>query len=854
MLEIKNLRKVYEDASGKCVALDDISFSLPSKGMVFIVGKSGCGKTTLLNAIGGLDSFTSGEIFVNKKPLSKFSVNELDNYRNATVGFIFQDFCLIDRMNVINNIKMSLKVQNNKKKIDYNKLLEKFGLKGLGHRYPTQLSAGQKQRVSIARAIVKDPDIILADEPTGNVDEKTSEQVLEILKEISNERLVVIISHNLDEAQKFADRIIEMSDGKIISDKSINPTSTDKLIIKKDEIILPGNGIIDDEDVFNINKKIIERKGDVKIIQSQQRFIEKNHEIDHIEVPIKKVKMGFLSYFDFAGFFFKKKIVFNIFIILLITFVTSVFSICEILGFSNYDNEFNRVTQERNYIDVNPSYDKKTNILDKIDETSLDEIANKHDVDIDYIYNATIETYNSKSSLVVSAYYNPNRTNTDIFTNGYVKETTGVAVTSLDRLKKRFNNYEVVAGEIKQTGSGVIITDYIADCILKLNNENYKTYQDIVDGGYISNKLDVDAIIKTDFYERFPNFFENCLEYKKDESVKHNVMNTYSYCYSLNPNFKKDYYNDFKNSSKPKVIVPHNVFINSQGTNKGSNFGYYFDKNIAEDEIYMDYAYYNKYFNANYNQKNLDTFVMDFIQIELLNPNKEVILSKQFKITKLFVREHHYGNFYLSMSYYDQLFEPLFFAYSISVDTSKGHCYYFVEELYKIKDTKWEFSSHELHLMYSTLELFSTFYEVFKFVSYLLITAIFLIIILNSNTIIKQNVYEIGLMKAYGVKTKELVIIFTLQMILSSLFVCGLLYFSSKVFIDFADQLLKGGVLAYLNKTSNIYQYHYDAFVFSDAYFFFNILIISLSTIISVVVPILAIRRIKPLKIIKTRN
>ena len=87
MLEIKNLRKVYEDASGKCVALDDISFSLPSKGMVFIVGKSGCGKTTLLNAIGGLDSFTSGEIFVNKKPLSKFSVNELDNYRNATVGF-----------------------------------------------------------------------------------------------------------------------------------------------------------------------------------------------------------------------------------------------------------------------------------------------------------------------------------------------------------------------------------------------------------------------------------------------------------------------------------------------------------------------------------------------------------------------------------------------------------------------------------------------------------------------------------------------------------------------------------------------------------------------------------------------
>ena len=228
--------------------------------------------------------------------------------------------------------------------------------------------------------------------------------------------------------------------------------------------------------------------------------------------------MGFLSYFDFAGFFFRKKIVFNLFIILLITFVTSVFSICEILGFSNYDEEFNRVTQERNYIEINPSYKSKTYILDKIDETSLDEIVNKHNVDIDYIYNATIETYNSKGSLAISAYYNPS--NSNIFTNGYAKETTGVAVTSLDRLEKRFNNYEVIAGEIKQTGSGVIITDYIADCILKLDNENYKTYQDIIDGGYISNKLDVDAIIKTDFYERFPNFFENWLEYKKDDSVK----------------------------------------------------------------------------------------------------------------------------------------------------------------------------------------------------------------------------------------------------------------------------------------------------------------------------------------------
>ena len=225
MIEVRNLCKTYEDSSGVVKALNNVSFVLPTKGMVFIVGKSGCGKTTLLNIIGGLDNLTSGDVFINNMSLSHFSIKDLDNYRNTTVGFVFQDFCLIDRMSVKDNIKMSLEFQSSNKKVNYSKLLRDFGLTGLGRRKPTQLSAGQKQRVAIARAIVKDPEIILADEPTGNVDERTSIQIMEILKEISKEKLVVIISHNTDEAYRYGDRIIEMSDGCIIKDNTLNKNS-----------------------------------------------------------------------------------------------------------------------------------------------------------------------------------------------------------------------------------------------------------------------------------------------------------------------------------------------------------------------------------------------------------------------------------------------------------------------------------------------------------------------------------------------------------------------------------------------------------------------------------------------------
>ena len=230
MIVLKEIEKIYlTKNSPQVVALKNINLTFESKGMVFITGKSGCGKSTLLNILGALDSCTSGSMIIENKNINEFTEKELDNYRNSYVGFVFQEFHVLNAYNVYDNIRLAKELQQEKiseKELDA--YLEKVSLTNLGKRKMNELSGGQKQRVAILRALIKNPRIILADEPTGNLDKINSEQIFGILKEISQEKLVIIVTHDLEAAQKYADRIIELKDGEIINDTkpTLNPEKT----------------------------------------------------------------------------------------------------------------------------------------------------------------------------------------------------------------------------------------------------------------------------------------------------------------------------------------------------------------------------------------------------------------------------------------------------------------------------------------------------------------------------------------------------------------------------------------------------------------------------------------------------
>ena len=220
-LKITNLCKVYGTGDFKVEALKNVSLNFRKSEFVSILGPSGCGKTTLLNIIGGLDRYTSGELEINGRSTSKYSDKDWDAYRNNTIGFVFQSYNLIPHQTVLSNVEIALElsgVNKKERKERALKILEKVGLKGQEHKLPKQLSGGQMQRVAIARALINDPKIILADEPTGALDTTTSIQIMDILKEISKERLVIMVTHNPDLAEKYSTRIINLLDGEKTGD------------------------------------------------------------------------------------------------------------------------------------------------------------------------------------------------------------------------------------------------------------------------------------------------------------------------------------------------------------------------------------------------------------------------------------------------------------------------------------------------------------------------------------------------------------------------------------------------------------------------------------------------------------
>ena len=229
MLELKKINKSYKTGSFTQRALKDVSIEFRKNEFVAILGQSGSGKTTLLNIIGGLDRYDSGDLIINNKSTKKFKNIDWDRYRNNCVGFIFQSYNLIPHITILDNVEMGMTlsgVNARTRKRKAKAALKKVGLLEHIHKKPNQLSGGQMQRVAIARALVNDPEIILADEPTGALDTKTSVQIMDLIKEIAEDKLVIMVTHNPELAKTYANRIIEFKDGEAISDS--NPVKTEE--------------------------------------------------------------------------------------------------------------------------------------------------------------------------------------------------------------------------------------------------------------------------------------------------------------------------------------------------------------------------------------------------------------------------------------------------------------------------------------------------------------------------------------------------------------------------------------------------------------------------------------------------
>ncbi|WP_373375746.1 ATP-binding cassette domain-containing protein [Candidatus Phytoplasma solani] len=367
MFNIQKVSKSFITKTGfRTLALNDVSLKLPQKGLVFILGKSGSGKSTLLNLLGGLDTYDQGNITIKGYSTRSFKQSDLDTYRNGTVGFIFQDFNLIETMSVHENIALVLELQGQTPEHQViSDFLARVGMQQFQNRKINELSGGQKQRVAIVRALIKNPEIILADEPTGNLDSQTSQQVLSILKQLSQDHLVVVVSHDQESAYQFADRVIEFKDGTIVEDisRSRNSTKTKKPQFAKGQVLT--------EEM-------------IKIIQTQQKNpLKENFEptkevlLDAQPTPFKQIKsqLPLGKSLKMGASALKNKKILLVFSVLITALMSFLFSIAlQTLVF--FQDEIKEIEQEAyesrdrkiGYCQNNPFYTeaKKKEMIDEV--------------------------------------------------------------------------------------------------------------------------------------------------------------------------------------------------------------------------------------------------------------------------------------------------------------------------------------------------------------------------------------------------------------------------------------------------------------------------------------------------------
>ena len=291
MIKLENVNKYFNrHKKNELHVINNTSLTLEDKGLVALLGPSGCGKTTLLNAIGGLDKVNSGNIYINGEKITKRSVSKVDKIRNLNIGYIFQDYYLVNNITVFDNVALVLKINgiNDKSEISkrVNYVLDKVGMYRYRNKYANMLSGGERQRVGIARAIVKDPSIIIADEPTGNLDSKNTIEVMNIIKAISKDRLVILVTHETELADFYASRILKIEDGKIIGD-TINEHNNELDYRLENKIYLKDiekHNILSDENIdINYYSDNNEKINITLVVKNGNIYIESNNKVEVID-------------------------------------------------------------------------------------------------------------------------------------------------------------------------------------------------------------------------------------------------------------------------------------------------------------------------------------------------------------------------------------------------------------------------------------------------------------------------------------------------------------------------------------------------------------------------------------------
>ena len=854
MIIVKNLTKVYKSKKAKiCVALNNVSFSLPSKGLVFVVGKSGSGKSTMLNLLGGLDSLTSGEINVFGNQLNEYSESELYSFRSNIVGFVFQDFHLLDDLTVADNVRLSLRLMAEDDDERVEKALESVELLEYKDRYPRELSGGQQQRVAIARALVKNPDVIFADEPTGNLDSNTTEQIIKLIKEISKEKLVVVVSHNLFDAYEYADRIIELSEGRIINDLVINEKYENAVEVKDNKVIIPMLKRFKQDELDSL-LSICKRDEILKIEQSNNKFKQKEQKEEPLQAKVPQKKTKGLSFFNsvkFSAMFGKRRIIGFLLSAIFASILICVLSLAQSIA----------------------NFDAKSMAMDSMTESSvyavrkdLDTLSGQvharviTDEDFAKIKQASPDAKLYKlymSGLYINGYTIGYQKVPTITQSGlHIVETSGTLETNEEYAKKllRLDNLDIYRGSVEQNTGGIYITDFVADSFIfygkaenydEILGQQFEGSNDYWPDGYVN------GIINTSYKEKYKGVIDQINSMTKESPLTEEIISFLDY---VNQALAISYYfgDNYKEISSANIyegnyVYTRNFFVN--GVDASSTISYiscgsYFDCVLGDNEVFMDVEAYNKIFGTEYTYGNCDTFVPHAISFLSSDFNNEVIYSKQMTVAG--IGKCKGGNMLLADNVFYEYKEKMFHCYGVYADGEdvSGFINYTMDNGYSNISLKMS----AIQTMSQAVETFNKFFE---FIAMILVCACVFIITSFGVKNIKSKMYEVGVMKALGCKLSSFFVIFGLHTLLIAFTTIVVFVVGYVAFANVANHILLESLKA-ITPTKIMLDLQFIKFDWRLA--LINSAVVVFISIVSTIIPIILLRRIKPVTIIKAKE
>lgn len=793
MITVKNLTKVYKTKGRNVTALNNVSFTLPESGMVFIVGKSGSGKSTLLNMISGLDKFTSGKIIAGGNSLSKMSIEEHEKYLSSYIGYIFQDYRLIEDFTVRQNVELAADISESGKPCY--KYLRDVGLEGYEDRLPRELSGGQKQRVAIARALIKSPKVILADEPTGNLDKTTTKEILQLLKRISKEKLVLIVSHNLRDADEYADRIIELSDGRVVRDESRVPGYKNKFSYENGVINLPHHKDLQYEEIGEVLRRSKYAKG---IVQNTSGFLPTEEDIPKGKrTKLHNKGMSLRNLVKIFSIFFKRKIFSKVTTVFLAAVILSVFYVIQALTLYNTNTALLKTLDNTDAYGVIVQTSHRSRSTDKLvghlpDEkiAALDEV---YDGGIYRLYSEYLYTNNfiggenfvtSPTNLV--GFYGMMTYGTLNTTKEYAAKVLGVS------------ELELLAGELDTEDYGVVITDYTADSIINNSRGRYKTYEDII-GEYTAyrEKTYINGIVNTNYEEEHFEIKNVLLSLTSESNITDllidqrfiNFLSDASERYHIAYNFSDRYEEALREYDMTRGLMRTSVFfVIDKATTSSANVDILVDTenryDLGDGEIAMGFTLYKNKLNGKATEDVIPSFSPRKITMAQYESQgvTDIANSMDLTITKLIPSS---TSIYVNENTYRELFDFNVFTYSVYLD-DPGKADGIVSV---VEGRELEIYSGKVGNVYYIERCVSVFKNFFDITMALILVACVFFLVNFGVKSIRSNIYEIGVIKAMGGIRRDISKIFISQSLVMGIGILIVTYFGMQLGAYVADNI-----------------------------------------------------------------